>query len=59
MPIIIKTQFFKKIDMACCERLADENHIYIYSRTQPKWTTLHFFAGNAKKANISYITINF
>ena len=38
--------------MACCERLADGNHLYIYSGTQPRWTTLQFFAGNAQKAKI-------
>ena len=47
-----KPPFFRKTDMACCERLADGNHLYIYSGTQPRWTTLQFFAGNAQKAKI-------
>ena len=38
--------------MACCKKLPDGNHLYRYLGTQPRWTTLPFFAGNAQKAKI-------
>ena len=31
--------------MAYCKRLADIHHIYIYSGTQPRWTTLQLGGG--------------
>ena len=47
--------------MAYCKRLADIHHLYIYSGTQPRWTTLQLFVGNAQKAKIqdSLIHITF
>ena len=44
-----KPPFFRKTDMACCKRLADGNHLYIYSGTQPRWTTLQFFCRKCTK----------
>ena len=38
--------------MACCKKLPDGNHLYRYLGTQPRWTTLPFFSGNAQKAKI-------
>ena len=38
-------------DMACSETLASGNHFYIYPRTQPRWTSLHFCRKCTKREN--------